>query len=178
MTITAHPCIAVVGVNAVGKSNFGRRLASRLKRPRIDTDTVFRQRHGGIAAFLESHGWGAFRRAEEAIVLETLQPGRVVVLGGGAIESVHIRHTLQHQSIVVWLHAGPDRVLRHLQEARRPRPEFPPPITRAKVAEVLHRWDPLFREVATVTIDDHVPFARQIPVALRLLGNVCPEIAS
>jgi lipoprotein signal peptidase len=162
-------CIAVVGMNGVGKSNFSKKLASELAFKRIDTDTVFRETYSNEPDFIEKHGWEEYRKRERDIVLAALKPGFVVVLGGGAIESQEVRQALKKKAKVLWLQAGAERVAKHLAEAKRQRPEFSPALQTKSVEQLLEARNPLYREVADVTLFEHVPFRRQIQVACGLL---------
>ena len=180
MTRAAAPdwhshCIAVVGMNGVGKSHFGRRLAARLGMRRVDTDVELRRRQGDEHAFIEAHGWEAFRKGEEATVLDCLRPGAVVVLSGGAVESPAVRAALKKRAVTLWLHAGFHRVHKHLKAARRERPEFKGGVEEKAAREVLARRTPLYRGCADVVVHEHVPFRRQVTVAVELLSAALGE---
>lgn len=104
--LRAQPrCIAVVGMRAAGKTTFARDLADALGLVTCDTDAEFAREHGDIRHYVTAHGWPAFRACEAAIVARCLRPGRVVALGGGAVETAEVREALRapHGPLVVWL---------------------------------------------------------------------------
>jgi shikimate kinase len=170
--------IAVIGMNAAGKSSFGRRLASVIGWPRVDTDAEFRELHGDEGAYIKKHGWPAFRAIEEKIVERSMKPGHVVVLGGGAIESALVRSVLKKHAVIVWIQASPERIRKRLTEVRRDRPEFPTLPSIAELKEFMKERDKHCEELADVAIYDRVPFPRHVPVALRLLRKILPDLPS
>lgn len=174
MRRTSDLCIAVVGMNGVGKSSFGKSLASQLGMKRIDTDTEFRKLHGKEQEYIDVHGWSSFRKAEENIVDKSLLPNHVVVLGGGAVESLAIRSSLKEKAIVIWIQAGKKRVHRQLKEANVTRPEFSKGITKATVQHLLDRRTPLYQEIAAVVLSPHLRFNQRVPTAVGLLKKFVP----
>jgi shikimate kinase len=162
-------CIAIVGMNGVGKSSFGRGLASALRLPRIDTDAAFRLKHGIQQAYIDVHGWEAFRKAEEDIVIRSLLPGHVVVLGGGAIESERIRSALAEKAVVLWIQGGRKGVHKNLRKAKVTRPEFADALTHASVKTMLDQRNPLYEDVADVALYPHLHFRDRVPMAVDLL---------
>jgi shikimate kinase len=164
-------CIAVVGMNGVGKSNFGRSLASKLGMKRIDTDTEFRKSHGNEHGYIDANGWDAFRKTEEEIVLHSLLPGHVVVLGGGAIESEAVRAALKERAIVLWLQGEKKKTHAHLRAAKLPRPEFKEGLTHESVQALMERRTPLYESVADVALFPHHRYNEQVQVSIRLLRN-------
>ena len=89
------------GFMGAGKSTAARHAAEALGVEAIDVDRVFEERHGPIEAFFDTRGEGEFRRLEEALVLEALDRGGVVALGGGAIESQRVREALRAHTVVL-----------------------------------------------------------------------------
>ena len=74
-------CVAIIGMNAVGKSRLGKRIASKLGLKRCDSDTVFTKEHGNPQEYIKNFGWETFRKLEEEIVLGALQPGYLIIIG-------------------------------------------------------------------------------------------------
>ena len=158
--------VAVIGMNAAGKTNFGKRLASKLKLQRIDIDTRFQQVHGDPEHFIEQHGWPAFRQAEGKIVSESLLPGALLVLGGGAVESETVRALLQEHALVIWMQSGLKRTVKHLSQAKRQRPEFKGTSLEERAKALLAAREPYYKELADITLLERLSFAEQIPVAI------------
>lgn len=164
-------CIAIVGMNGSGKSVFGRRLASALGMRRADSDQLFKKLYGDAHAFINTHGWDDYRRAEEPLILESLVPGNVVILSGGAVESPAVREALSAHALVIWLQAGPKRIHAHLQRAKVARPEFKDGLHRNTVDTLLETRNPHYEEVADIIIPPSVPFSRQVPLALEEIAK-------
>jgi len=162
-------CIAVIGMNGVGKSHFGKNLASKLRMKRIDTDTEFRKIYGKEQEYIDAHGCEAFRKMEEEIVCRSLLPNHIVVLSGGAIESAVIRAALQKRAIVLWIQAGHKRTHKNLKRANVERPEFKHGVSTGAVKTLLNLRNPLYEETADIALLPHIRFAEQVSVAIRLL---------
>jgi shikimate kinase len=162
-------CIAIVGMNGIGKSNFGKRLASKLQKKRIDTDIVFRKKFGKEHVYIQTHGWEAFRKKEEEIVCSSLLPNHIVILGGGAVESPIVRAALKEKAIVLWIQAEHAKVHKHLNAAKVPRPEFKDGVTEEAVGSLLETRNPLYEEVANLKLYPHVAFRDQVRITIDLL---------
>jgi|GEM_PF-2032061 len=163
-------CIAIVGMNGVGKSNFGKSLASKLHRTCIDIDKEFTKAHGDIHAFIATYGWEAFRLAEQEIIPARLKPQYVTVLGGGAIESVEVRRMLKEHALVLWMQGGHKQVRRNLTRAKVARPEFKEKNLSSAVKELLQARTPFYAEVADIVLPPNVRYSQQVSTVLRLLG--------
>lgn len=166
---SASSCIAIVGMNGIGKSNLGKRIAAKLQKKRIDTDIVFRKKYGKEPAYIQAHGWEAFRKKEEEIVCASLLPDHIVILGGGAVESPAVRAALKEKAIVLWIQAEHKKVHKHLNEAKVTRPEFQGDITEEAVGELLDARNPLYEEVADIRLFPSIAFRDQVRVAIDLL---------
>jgi len=145
-------CIAIVGMRGSGKSTIARVLAEKLHLKHRDTDSVFERQFGPIRAFVGKHGWSSFRKKEERIVSESLEPGHVVSLGGGAIESEKSRNRLKESAFVIFLNVRSSSLIRRLRKESRP------PLTNlplhVEVREVLKKRRPLYRSVANLTLHE------------------------
>jgi shikimate kinase len=166
-------CVAVVGMRGAGKSTFGRAFAEHTGAAFCDTDEMFVQQHGPIAAFVADQGWPAFRREEARVVEAAVRAGRIVGLGGGAIETAATRELLREQTVVVWLDADADLLRARLQADPRVRPSVTGAPVLEEIETLLVRRTPLFAELATVRLDATLPTAQQVEQALRELGRSC-----
>jgi len=171
--IAARRCVAVVGMRGVGKSMFARAFAARTGCEAFDSDAAFVAAHGPIAPFVQAHGWPAFRAEEALLVDEMLQPGRVVALGSGAIETDAVRRVLRARAFVLWLDA-PVAVLRARLAADA---SVRPSVTGAPVLDELDalaaRREPLAREVGHARLDGTQPVDALVDAALAALRAPC-----
>tara|TARA_Y100000310_G_scaffold204046_1_gene204329 strand:- start:1542 stop:2132 length:591 start_codon:yes stop_codon:yes gene_type:complete len=162
-------CVAIVGMNGVGKTRLGKRLASKLHLKRLDSDALFLKRHGDPKQYIKEHGWEAFRKLEEVIILNALKPGHLVVLSGGAIESETVRNSLKQNAAVLWIHAHPKRVTKQIREAKKERPEFAGGAVEHVAKKLVGERDHLYQEVANITIHKNIPFNQFVPISIAEL---------
>ena len=147
-----HLCL--VGMMGAGKSEVGRILGKRARRPFLDTDLEIAIRAGtSVAEMFESRGEASFRRIESSLVcglLAGLVP-RVLALGGGAVADPIVRHRLRSCATVVFLDAAP-AVLESRVGSGEGRP-----LLAGDAAAVLSRLRAArlrsYRDVADVTVD-------------------------
>ncbi|MCB9850409.1 MAG: shikimate kinase [Phycisphaerales bacterium] len=99
--------LVLIGYRGSGKTTVGRMLADERDCAFVDTDELIAHRAGkSIADIFADDGEPVFRKQEtDAIKLATSQSGRVISVGGGAIESEKNRKTLRSYGTVVWLEA-------------------------------------------------------------------------
>lgn len=160
-----HRAVALVGMRGAGKSTLGRALAEHLGSRFVDADSVFEARNGPIAAFVERHGWPAFRHEEAVVLAEALSPGRVIATGGGVVETGSSLELLRANSVVVHVDAPVEQLRARIAGSGRPS------LTGAPVTEeldaVLERRHPLYRQIAHRTVDATLSPTDQLQAALR-----------
>ncbi|MEO8525036.1 MAG: shikimate kinase [Caldimonas sp.] len=146
--------ISLVGLPGVGKSTLGRRLAGRLGLAYLDCDTMVEARLGeAIAPFFEREGEAAFRDLETLVLAEALGgDDAVVATGGGAVLREANRRLLRERTVCVYLHAHPEALFSRLRRnTRRPLLRVADP--EARLLEMAHERDPLYRECAGVVVE-------------------------
>ncbi|MFN0059818.1 MAG: 3-phosphoshikimate 1-carboxyvinyltransferase [Planctomycetota bacterium] len=163
--------IALIGVRLAGKTTLGAALAARLGLRSVDTDAVFVERHGAIAAFVERHGWPRFRGLEEAIVAESLVPQAVVALGGGAVESAATRTRLRSDAICVWVRE--DLAILRARAGQDARPSLTSRGAVDELEEVLARRAPYFRELADIELAPSRALAERVDECVGALRALC-----
>lgn len=97
--------VALVGMMGAGKSNVGRRLATRLGLPFRDADAEIEQDAGcSIAALFARDGEKGFRDRERRVIGQLLT-GEPLVLatGGGAFMDTETRRAVRTKAVSVWL---------------------------------------------------------------------------
>jgi shikimate kinase len=102
--------LVLVGLMGVGKSTVGRRLATRLRLPFVDSDHEIELAAGQtIAEMFERWGEAAFRDGERRVIAR-LMDGRpkVIATGGGAFINAATRALILERATAIWLHADVD----------------------------------------------------------------------
>jgi shikimate kinase len=146
--------IFLVGMMGAGKTSVGRVLAKRLNKVFYDSDHVIEQRTGvKIPVIFEIEGEPGFRH-RESIVLDELTALNEVVLatGGGAVLAPENRERLRTRGTVVYLRASVKDLLNRTRHDKN-RPLLQTTDPRARLNELFEIRDPLYREIAHVTID-------------------------
>ncbi|KAF8443895.1 aromatic amino acid family biosynthesis-like protein [Boletus edulis BED1] len=124
------PSILLIGMRGSGKSHIGMLASRALSLPLLDFDAHFESVHPlPVRAYVQTHGWPAFRAAETALLhslLSTHGKGWVISLGGGIVETPAAREALiqfstLHGGKVVWVQRELDVIEAYLdQEGERP----------------------------------------------------------
>ncbi len=108
----ARATVVLIGFMGVGKSAIGRRAATLLGVPFLDSDELIERRHGAIEEIFTVHGEQVFRRLERDEVCRAIAASidhpSVIALGGGAVLSGDVREELGRVPHVIWLTAPCD----------------------------------------------------------------------
>jgi shikimate kinase len=167
--------IYLVGMMGAGKTSVGRILAKRLKREFFDSDHVIEERTGvKIPVIFDIEGEKGFRSREHAVIEElTRLPGIVLATGGGSVLDAQNRANLRSRGTVVYLRASLKDLLNRTRHDRN-RPLLQGPDPRARLTELYDARDPLYREVAHITIDTgSQSVASLVTRLLQLLEKLC-----
>ncbi len=97
--------IVMIGMMGSGKSTVGRRLASRLALPFVDSDHEIELAAGcSVPQFFERYGEAEFRAGERRVIGRQLErPMLVLSTGGGAFMNTETRALIQNRAVSVWL---------------------------------------------------------------------------
>lgn len=156
--VHSRPRVVLVGPPGAGKSTIGRRLASALNLPLVDSDELIERGEGKACGevYLE-HGEKDFRELEAGYVAQALATGGVVSLGGGAVINDATRTLLQAHT-VVWIDVSAEEGIRRTaNETSRPVLHAADPAQHYR--NILAAREHLYREVANhrVRTDDRPP---------------------
>lgn len=150
--------IALIGFRTTGKSLTGKILADQTGKTFVDMDEMLVHRLGqNIDAFVRSHGWDSFRKAESELLLDlSRHAGLVVATGGGIVLGKSNRDILRRSFFVVWLRASEETILSRLASdpktvsQRPPLTQLPPA---EEVARLLRERTPLYTEAAELSLE-------------------------
>jgi shikimate kinase len=146
--------IFLVGPMGAGKTTIGRRLAKRLRRKFVDADQELERRTGAsVALIFDVEGESGFRSREKRIIDELTQIDDIVLAtGGGSVLDPDNRAALSSRGFVVYLHARlEDLIERTQRDSNRPLLNTDDP--KARMRELLEYRDPIYRQVADLTVD-------------------------
>ncbi|ARP88333.1 shikimate kinase [Bordetella genomosp. 9] len=163
--------IFLVGMMGAGKTTIGRSLARVLGREFVDLDHELESRCGvRVPVIFEIEGEAGFRKRESAALAQcAARRGIVLATGGGAILSADNRAVLREQGIVVYLRASVDELYRRTCRDRN-RPLLATADPRGTLRNLLTQREPLYRDVAHMTIDTGC-----IPVS-TLVKHLLPKL--
>jgi shikimate kinase len=144
---------ALVGLPGSGKTTVGRLLAKELGWTFFDCDSAFEAKAGAsISDWVAEHGWPAFRARESMILAAALKRDKVVIAtGGGVVEDEKNRAALAARATIVWLDA-PLEVSQARLASSHERPLLADDPA-ARLAELAARRNPLYRQIADLTIN-------------------------
>ncbi len=147
MAAQRKPAIVFCGFMGAGKSGAARAAGEALGEQHEDTDDLIEARIGGsIPELFEREGEARFREIEREVVLEALDRGGVVSLGGGAVETEEVRAALAGH-LTVHCEVAENVAWRRVRGSARP--------LAAERGQFKRRYEaraPLYREVARVIL--------------------------
>ncbi len=161
--MASKPSIFLVGPMGAGKTTIGRQLAQALGRPFHDSDREIEQRTGvDIPTIFEYEGEEGFREREATVIDElTRLPEIVLATGGGSVLRPQNRHALAGRGLVVYLKTPVSlQLARTAHDRNRPLLQTEDP--EARLRALYEERDPLYREVADLTLDTGRLSIRQI----------------
>lgn len=145
--VNSSPRVVLVGPPGAGKSTIGRRLASALNLPFVDSDMLIERGEGKPCGEVFSDlGEEAFRKLEAGYVASALASGGVVSLGGGAVLTESTRILLQRHT-VVWIDVTPEEGIRRTANDTS-RPVLNADDREEHYRNLLLTREPFYREVA------------------------------
>jgi len=148
------PVLVLVGLPGAGKSTVGRRLAARLGVEFRDSDELIVERAGRpIPEIFATAGEPAFRSLEADVIAAALAEFHgVLALGGGAVVTAAVRGALADSGVpIVWLTAEHENLLERVS-GNEHRPLLAGD-TAARLRQLAAEREPLYRQLATLTVD-------------------------
>lgn len=145
--------VFLIGPMGAGKTTIGKRLAQALKLRFLDSDRAIEERTGAsIPLIFELEGEAGFRRRERDVIDElTRQDNIVLATGGGAVMTPENREFLRTRGVAVYLQTSIAHQLERTHHDKN-RPLLQTEDPRARLTELAHIREPLYREVAHIVV--------------------------
>ncbi len=141
--------LVFVGFMGAGKSEAAAAVGDALEEEALDADAEIERELGhSIADHFRHQGEASFREVEQRVVLELLERGDLLSLGGGAVESEPVRRALAG-SFVVWCRVEEERAWSRVAGTDRPLAR-----DRAGFARRFEARQPLYESVADAVLPD------------------------
>lgn len=167
--------IVFVGLMGAGKTAIGRKVATMLELPFIDSDheieTVSRM---SIPELFERYGEPEFRALEQRVILRLLESGpQVLSTGGGAFMNADTRAAIADIGMSIWLKAGIDLLMDRVARKQN-RPLLKNPDPRAVMQRLIDERYPVYAN-ATLTVETREAskdvIASEVLASLRAHGS-------
>lgn len=171
----ADRSIALVGLMGAGKSTVGRRLATKLGRPFIDSDDEIEKAAGlSVADIFALHGEEEFRRVEHKVLERLLsEPPQVLATGGGAYLNPHTREMMRKNAVTVWLNADLETLWKRVSR-RNHRPLLRRPDAKQVLASLFDERRPIY-ELADLTVHSvDGPHSKTVTSIIKALETWTP----
>ncbi|SDL75166.1 shikimate kinase [Corynebacterium mycetoides] len=169
--VHSRPRVVLVGPPGAGKTTIGRRLASALNLPLVDSDELIEQGEGmPCGDVYVQNGEKKFREIEADYVARALATGGVVSLGGGAVLNDATR-TLLKPHTVVWIDVSAEEGIRRTaNETSRPVLSAADPEQHYR--DLVAAREHLYREVAVHRVrTDERPPQRVVAEVLGIIDS-------
>ena len=114
--------IFLVGMAGAGKTSLGRRLATNLNIPFVDTDQRISEIMGmSVIEIFQTLGEQFFRNAEAGVLMELIGKPPCVVSTGGGLPTVRENVLLmQNHGVIIHVDRPLDQILSDIKMDRRP----------------------------------------------------------
>lgn len=147
--------IALIGFMGTGKTVVGKTLAERLGKEFLELDALIEQKAGKtIPEIFQREGEEAFRQLEIEAAKQVSQRKNVVIACGGGVVLNKINiDRLKKESLLVYLKASPEVILRRTSSDTSERPLLKADNKASTVNELLRFRKPFYERAADITID-------------------------
>jgi len=147
--------IALIGFMGVGKTAVGKALAEQLNKRFVEMDALIEQKAGkSIPEIFQQDGEIAFRELEIEVTNEVSQgKNQVVACGGGVVLNKINIDRLRRESVIVYLTASPEAILKRTSTGGGERPLLKTSDKAAAIQELLTFRKPFYERAADITID-------------------------
>lgn len=168
--------VALVGLMGAGKSTVGRRLASKLGRPFVDSDDEIEKAAGlSVSDIFALHGEEEFRRVERKVLQRLLDgPPQVLATGGGAYLNEVTRDLMRKHAITIWLNADLETLWKRVSR-RNHRPLLRRPDAKEVLSNLFDERRPIY-ELADLTVPSvDGPHSKTVTSIIKALETWTPK---
>jgi shikimate kinase len=173
--------VVFVGLMGAGKTAIGRKVATMLSLPFIDSDheieIVSRMT---IPELFEHYGEAEFRALEQRVILRLLEGGpQVLSTGGGAFMNAQTRGEIASHGVTVWLKAELDLLMERVSKKQN-RPLLKNPDPRGVLERLMGERYPVYAtaDITVQTRDERKEvIAAEVIEALQRHFSAAPPVA-
>ena len=145
--------VVLCGMMGVGKSTVGMKVAERMKRRWVDTDTLIADRYGSINDIFEYYGEAHFRSLESDVTIELSKKDDLVIsTGGGLVLKWENAEPLKKSGKLFFLKASVETLLARVQ-GDDTRPLLRNVNTKEKLTQLILERTPRYEHVSDYKID-------------------------
>ncbi|MER8806342.1 shikimate kinase [Mesorhizobium australicum] len=163
--------IVFVGLMGAGKTAIGRKVATMLSLPFIDSDQEIESvSRMSVPELFERYGEPEFRALEQRVILRVLENGpQVLSTGGGAFMNAQTREAIAAHGVSVWLKAELDLLMDRVSKKQN-RPLLKSADPRAVLERLMAERYPVYAtsDVTVPTRDD-----RKEVIAAEVIEALC-----
>lgn len=144
--------IVLVGLMGAGKTSIGRKVATALGLPFVDSDLEIEDvSRMSIPELFEAYGEPEFRALEQRVIARILEGGpKVLSTGGGAYMNEHTRAAIASHGVSVWLKADLDLLMERVVKKQN-RPLLRDPNPRGVLRRLMDERYPVY-DLADITV--------------------------
>lgn len=147
--------IALIGFMGVGKTAVGKALAVKLDKKFIEMDDLIAWKAGkSIPEIFQQDGEITFREFEIEVTREfSGEKNMVIACGGGVVLNKINTDRLSIESVIVYLKAAPDVILKRVSRGSSNRPLLNVPNRTERIKELLKFRQPCYGGAADIAVD-------------------------
>jgi len=147
--------IALIGFMGAGKTAVGKALAAKLDKEFVELDALIARKAGkSIPEIFQEDGEIAFRELEIEVAREVSgKKNLVIACGGGIVLNKISTDRLSNESVIVYLTAVPDVILKRVSRGSSKRPLLNVPDQTERIKELSKFRQPFYGRAADITID-------------------------
>jgi len=147
--------IALIGFMGTGKTVVGKALAEKLNKKFVEMDALIEQKAGKpIPEVFQEDGEIAFRELEIEVAKEVSQgKNQVIACGGGVVLNKINIDRLKKESVIVYLTASPEAILKRTSSDGDKRPLLQASDKASVIRAMLSFRQPFYEQAADITID-------------------------